>query len=506
MGIDAGVTVAKAVIFDIEGNEIAVVGYKLPRETPEIGWMERDMDVFWSYVRKAIKGVLDKSKIEPGEIAAIGASGHGDGIYLLDKEERPVRKGILSPDSRAVSIIEKWKEENIMEKMFPIIGQIPMAGTPIALLAWLKEKELDSYNKAERILFCKDIIKHKLTGLVCTDETDASATLTNVKKRTYSHELLRLLDMEECWEKLPEIVPGWKICGEVTDQASKETGLRKGTPVASGLHDVDACAFGAGCLEHGELMMIIGTFGISEVIVDRPILDPDKVWFCRNYGAPDRWLAIEGSPTSATNLDWFVDQCCGDERTEADKRGISPYTLCDQAIQDVPIGANGVVFHPFLFGVADRSTARAGFYGIAGWHTRKDLLRALYEGVALCHHEQVKEFFERGIKVVDARLGGGGARSKPWSQMFADIIGISIKVPSGTELGARGVAMCAGIGVGLYRNHKTAIEEAVSIIRKHNPIKENMEKYEILYRAYKKTFDAMSEAWDYLFQTAKRLE
>jgi len=505
MGIDAGITVVKAVIFDLKGNEIAVFGHKLPRETPALGWMERDVDVLWNYVKKAIKDVLNKSKIKPEEIAAIGPSGHGDGIYLLDKGGRPVRKGILSPDNRAISVTEKWKKENMMDKIFSITGQKPIAGTPVALLRWLKENEADNYGKARWVVFCKDVIKHKLTGVVCTDETDASATLTDVKKRTYSYELLELLDMKESWDKLPEIVPGWKICGELTAQAAKETGLRKGTPVASGLHDIDAVALGSGCLEHGQLMMIIGTWSINEVIIDRPTLDPEKMWACRNYGAPNLWLVIEGSPTSAINLDWFVDQCCGDERAEARKRGISPYALCDEEIQDVPIGSGGVIFHPFLFGLPTKPTARAGFYGVAGWHTRKHLLRALYEGVALCHYDHVKDFFEKGIKVVDARLAGGGARSKPWSQMFADIIGIPIKVPSGTELGARGVAMSAGIGVGLYKDHKTAVEEAVSITREHKPVKENVEKYRILYGAYKRTIDAMSQAWDYMFYTTEKL-
>lgn len=497
MGIDAGCTVIKAVIFDVNGNELAVADRKLPTKYPAPDRVERDMDDLWNCTKDVIKQVMNKSKIDPDEILGIGVSGHGDGLYLLDKDRKPVRNGVLSFDTRALSITKGWEEKRITEEIFSLIGQKPHAGAPVSILAWIKQKEEDNYHKIRWILFCKDFIKYKLTNVICTDETDPSATLVDVKKRRYSDKIFEMLSIEECKDKLPEIVLGWEICGEITAQASGETGLKKGTPVASGLHDVDATALGSGCLENGQLLMIVGTWAINEIILDKPVLDPKKRCLTRTYGAPNRWLLISASPSSAVNLDWFVKQCCGDERFEAERLGLSPYALCDRKVETTPVGAEGVIYHPFLYGSSDKPTAKAGFYGIAGWHTRAHLLRALYEGVALATRMHIEEL-KRVVEIKDVRIAGGGARSNVWTQIFADAIGYPIKVPSGTELGARGAAMCAGIAVGVYKNHKSAIKEAVAISRKHTPSKVNMEKYKSIHEIFKCSIEDISHTWDRL--------
>jgi len=268
-------------------------------------------------------------------------------------------------------------------------------------------------------------------------------------------------------------------------------------PVASGLHDIDATALGSGCLENGQLTMIVGTWSINEVILDRPIFDQRKICQTRTYGVPGHWLLINANPSSAINLEWFVNQFCDHERREAKRLGISPYALCDKKVKAVNVGAGGVIYHPFLYGSHDKPTARAGFYGIAGWHSRSHLLRALYEGVAFATNMCI-ESLERIVEIKEARIAGGGARSNVWTQIFADITGYSIKVPDGTELGARGAAMCAGISVNIYKDHREAVKEAVSISRSHTPIRENRKKYRSIYDKFKNSIKDASHIWDRL--------
>lgn len=327
LGIDAGCTAVKAVVFNLKGREVAIARRKLSTLHPAPNHVERDVKSLWCCTKDAIAEVLNSRDVDPDKILGVGVTGHGDGLYLLDDDGRPVRNGILSLDSRARLVVKEWEEEGIMEEIFPIIGQKPHVCSPSSILAWMKRKEEDSYHRARWILFCKDVIKFELTDVICTDETDPSASLVDVKTRRYVDEIFETLGIEECIDKLPEIILGWETCGEVTAQASRETGLKQGTPVASGLHDIDATALGSGCLENGQLTMIVGTWSINEVILDRPILDPEKRCQTRTYGAPDRWLLLNANPSSAANLEWFVEQFCDHERVKAKRLGVSPYAL-----------------------------------------------------------------------------------------------------------------------------------------------------------------------------------
>jgi L-xylulokinase len=216
------------------------------------------------------------------------------------------------------------------------------------------------------------------------------------------------------------------------------------------------------------------------------------------FAEPGLFLTIEGSATSATNLEWFVSQCCGDERAEAKRRGVSVYEICNEEVASLPPGSTNIIFHPFLYGSNVQSTARAGFYGVAGWHTRAHLLRALYEGVVFGHLNHIEKLRKAGAQIHSARLAGGGSRSPVWSQMFADTIQVPMEVSDGNELGARGVALAAGIGAGIYRDYAEAIQQAVSVVRVHEPIAANTPLYLARYAEYKRLINVMQTPWEEL--------
>ncbi|MEM2123447.1 MAG: FGGY-family carbohydrate kinase [Candidatus Bathyarchaeia archaeon] len=497
IGIDAGCTTAKVVVFSLQGREVAVARAKLPTQHPAPGHVERNMGALWRCIRELISKALKIGSISSSEILGIGISGHGDGLYLLEKDGEPVRNGVLSLDGRASPLVKVWEENGVVDEVFPTIGQRLHACSPLSILAWMKREEKESYNRARWIVFCKDFIKFKLTDTICTDETDPSASLLNIMTRKYADEVFETLGIGECKDKLPEIIPGWRMCGEITAEASRETGLMEGTPVASGLHDIDATALGSGCLENGQMTMIIGTWTINEVVQDRPLLDPMKSCQTRIYGAPGRWLLLNANPSSAANLDWFINHFCDHERLEAERLGVNPHTLCDREVEETEVGAGGIIYHPFLYGSLDIPAAKAGFYGIAGWHNRAHLLRALYEGVAFATNICV-ENLKRVTEIKEVRIAGGGARSKIWTQIFADVTGYPIKVPEGIELGARGAAMCAGISTGVYRDHRVAVKVATSISRRHIPKSRNKIKYKSIYSKFKDSIRDAACIWDKL--------
>jgi L-xylulokinase len=498
LGIDNGSTVSKAALFDLKGKEIAVASCKAETEYPHPGWTERGMEMLWQSTASAIREVLARSGIPPEEIAGIGNTGHGNGVYLLDKHGCPLRNGIQSMDSRATEVVNGWNQSDLHAQVFPFTIQSFWPAQPNALLVWLKKNEPQNYERLGAILMVKDYIKYRLTGEITADYTDMSATsLMDVRNRCYSRELMALYDLSEAYEALPPLKHGSEVIGQVTSAAAHETGLAAGTPVVGGLFDVDASAIGAGAIQVNQACLVMGSWSINQVITTDPIVDP-SLFMTTLFAIPGLFLTIEGSATSATNLEWFVNQCCGDERAEAKRRGVSVYEICSEEVANLPPGSTNIIFHPFLYGSNVQPTARAGFYGVGGWHTRAHLLRALYEGVVFGHLNHVEKLRKAGAQINTARLAGGGSRSPVWSQMFADTIQVPMEVSDGNELGARGVALAAGIGAGLYSDYAEAVREAVSVVRVHEPIPANTPLYLARYAEYERLINVMQTPWEEL--------
>ena len=495
LGIDNGSTVSKAALFDLKGREIAIASCKADTEYPHPGWTERGMEMLWESTASAIREVLARSGVNPAEIAGIGNTGHGNGVYLLDKQGRPLRNGIQSMDSRAAGVVDEWNQRSLHPQVFPFTIQAFWPAQPNALLAWLKKNEPQNYEQLGAILMVKDYIKFRLTGEITADYTDMSATsLLDVRNRCYSRELMGLYDLSEAFDALPPLKNSSEICGQLTPGAAQETGLTAGTPVVGGMFDVDASAIGAGAIHPNQACLVMGSWSINEVITEEPIVDP-SLFMTTLFAIPGLFLTIEGSATSATNLEWFVNQCCGDERAEAKRRGISVYEICSEEVASLPPGSTNIIFHPFLYGSNVQPTARAGFYGVAGWHTRAHLLRALYEGVVFGHLSHIEKLRTAGAKIDSARLAGGGSRSPVWSQMFADTIQVPMEVSDGNELGARGAALAAGIGAGIYRDYAEAVQEAVSVVRVHEPVPANTQLYLRRYAEYERLTQVMQAPW-----------
>ena len=498
LGIDNGSTVSKAALFDLHGREIAIASCKADTEYPHPGWTERGMEMLWQSTASAIREVIAKSGVNLAEIAGIGNTGHGNGVYLLDKQGRPLRNGIQSMDSRAAHIVAEWNRCSLHEQVFPFTVQSFWAAQPNALLVWLKQNEPENYERIGAILMVKDYIKYRLTGEITSDYTDMSATsLMDVRKECYSRELMALYGLSEVYDALPPLKHGSEIIGQVTSTAARETGLATGTPVVGGLFDVDASAIGAGAINVNQACLVMGSWSINDVITREPIVDP-SLFMTTLFAVPGLYLTIEGSATSATNLEWFVNQCCGDERAEAKRRGISVYEVCSEEVAQLPPGSTNIIFHPFLYGSNVQPTARAGFYGVAGWHTRAHLLCALYEGVMFGHLSHIEKLRKAGAQINTARLAGGGSRSPVWSQMFADAIQVPMEVSDGNELGARGAALSAGIGAGIYCDYAEAVREAVSVVRVHEPIPGNTPLYLARYAEYERLTNIMQEPWEAL--------
>ena len=491
LGIDNGCTISKAALFDLHGNQIAVASRKTELLTPKPGWAERDMNKVWQSTAEAIKEVITKSAISADEIVSIAPTGHGNGLYLVDKNGAPVRNAIMSTDSRAREYIDRWLAEKVDDAIRPKTMQSLWPAQPNALLAWLRDNEPDVIKKAGWILMCKDYIRFRLTGQIHAELTDFSGTsLMNVGTARYDPDVLKAFGIEEMSDMLPSLKRTADICGNVTAEAAEQTLLKQGTPVAGGMFDIDACSLASGIIDESQLCMVAGTWGNNQYISEKPIVDKD-VFMTSCYSIPGYYLMLEGSATSASNLEWFVSQFFQAEQ----QQGGSVYDLCNELVGSTKPQDSNIVFLPFLFGSNVGADARSCFVGLTGWHNRGHVLRSIYEGVVFGHMTHVERLLKFRDMPETIQLTGGAAQSEVWVQIFADVFQTPVEIPHGTELGALGAAIAASVAAECYPDYQTAIKGMVSFSRVQKPNPKLKDIYKAKYERYKKTITALDPVW-----------
>lgn len=493
LGLDSGNTGTKAVIFDEEGYERGVASVGNTQMNPHPRWVEQDMDTVWNSAVEAIRAAILAAKIDGREVSAIGVSGHGDGIYLVDAKGEPVRAGIQSMDSRAHKLLARWNESGVGDRALQFNGQRPFTALPPVLLAWFKEEQPEVLERTEHAIYVKDWLRFKLTGEFATDPTEASSGFTDVRTQGYSDDAFEIYDLEEVRGMLPPIVGCTEVVGGVTDEAARLTGLKAGTPVVGGAHDVDCAAVGVGCVEVGDLTMIAGTWSINEVVGDSPAFVDGSA--CRNFVKDGLYMNMSASPTSATNLEWFVKRMCPLEYKTSKDMGISPFAFVNEEVKAVMHDETSVFYHPFLYSSPHGDDATGGFFGLRGWHTRGHLLRALFEGVAFNHRTHV-ELLRGAFEVKRVRLTGGGSTSRTWAQIFADTMNETVEVTGAGETSALGAALCAGVGTGVYDSIDDATKNVVRTFRIHEPDPRNARRLATAYETHLELVGAMNPVWE----------
>jgi len=486
LGLDAGNTVIKAVLFDSAGRQLAASERKGASSKPAPGHVERDMAELWANAAAVIRECLERAGVGVGAVAAVGCAGHGNGLYLLDSENAPLL-GIQSLDSRAAALADDLRADGNGARLHALCLQEPWPSQTPALLAWLRRHAPDIYGKAGTAFLCKDYVAFRLTGRRTSDVSDMSgAGLLRFPGCRYDGELLAAYGLDGARSLLPDLLWPTDIAGHVTAEAAAATGLAAGTPVVAGLFDVVANALGSGVVDAGQASIIAGTWSINQVVASRPIADR-RVFMVAAFGE-DRVVAIESSATSAANLEWYVREFV--ERDHPD-----PFGDCNRLVTAITPAADDPYFHPYLHGSRLGATMRAGFYGVAGWHGEGQMLRALFEGVAFEHRRHVDVLRAAGVRFDSAALSGGGARSEVWPQMFADILGIPVSIPACAEAGALGAAMAAGVGAGMFPGLPQAVRAMNATRARFLPDPAMAAHCEERYRTYGMLTEAMTPVW-----------
>jgi L-xylulokinase len=493
MGIDNGGTMAKAALFTTDGKEIAVASRKVNAIQPQPGYDERDMLEIWSTTADAIKEVITSSGVDPSEIAAVACAGHGNGVYLVDGDGNPVHNAIYSTDGRAQSYIDKWMADGVNEKALPMTTQCLWAAQPNAILSWFRDEKPEVLEKAKWVLMCKDYIRFRMTGNIAAELTDMSGTsLMNVVTGEYDDKVLEVFGLLDIKDKLPPLVKSAEVCGQITAAVAEETGLKEGTPVAGGMFDIDACGLASGIIDEGQMSLVAGTWGNNQYIAKEPLIDKD-LFMTSCYSIPGWYLMLEGSPTSASNLEWFVTEFMGSEREKAESEGKSIYKLADEIAFSVSPEETTITFLPFLYGSNAGAGVKSCFVGLEGFHTRAHVLRSIYEGVVFGHNTHLQRLLKFRSAPEVIRFTGGAARSEGWVQMFADCFQIPIEIPAGTELGALGAAIAAGVACEVFASYEEAVGAMFSVARRQEPDPAMKDIYAAKYEQYLKVTGAVKD-------------
>ena len=486
LGLDAGNTVIKAVLFDLRGRQVASRSLHGQSSRPEPGHVERDLDELWANACTVIRGCIAGAGIAPGQIVAIGCAGHGNGLYLLDGDQRPL-VGIQSLDTRAAGLARELSARH-GDALHALCLQKPWPSQTAVLLAWIKRERPDLYRAARTVLLCKDFITHRLTGVRVSEISDMSGCgLLRMPDCAYDEALLALYGLEDAREKLPRLIDPSDTAGRVTARAAA-AGVAEGTPVSGGLIDVVSSALGSGVSRPGQASIILGTWSINQVLSGEPLVNPD-MFMVASFGA-GRYVNIEASATSAANLEWYVREFI-ERGTHCD----APFEYANASMAEVKPKRDDPYFHPFLFGSGQGAEFRAGFYGLAGWHGEGHLLRALFEGVVFEHRRHIDVLARAGITIDRAALSGGGSRSPHWPQMMADALGVPIAVAECQETGALGAAIAAGVAADIFADYEAGVTAMTRVGQIFEPVAAMRAHYDHRYRTYLSLVEAMRPFW-----------
>lgn len=481
LGIDCGGTYLKAGLYDAEGHERGIHRQSLQMLSPLPGYAERDMHQLWQQCATTIASLLKQTGVSGGQIKGIGISAQGKGLFLLDKQNRPLGNAILSSDRRALNIVERWQQDSIPQKLYPITRQTLWTGHPATLLRWVKEHEPQRYTHIGCVMMAHDYLRWCLTGEKGCEESNISeSNLYNMMTGQYDSRLTQWLGISEIDPALPPVVGSAETGGKISKEAAAITGLAAGTPVVGGLFDVVSTALCAGIDDEFTLNAVMGTWAVTSGIA-RSLRDHEAhPYVYGRYVNDGQYIVHEASPTSSGNLEWFTAQW-----------GDLSFDEINRAVASLPKAGSDLFFLPFLYGSNAGLEMTSGFYGMQALHTRAHLLQALYEGVVFSHMTHLNRMRERFTEVRTLRVTGGPAHSGVWMQMLADVSGLRIELPQVEETGCFGAALAARVGTGVYRSFSEAQRALEHPVRTLLPDITAHARYQRKYHHYQHLIEAL---------------
>lgn len=502
IGVDCGTSGTKTVLFREDGTPLSSVTIEYPIYQPKNGYAEQDPLDWKNAMLQSMGQVIAKSGIPKEEIKGIGISGQMHGLVMLDKDGNVLRKSIIWCDQRTAAEVDDMNRIVGQEKLMGITANPALTGWTASKILWVRKNEPEIYEKCRHILLPKDYLRYVLTGEFATEVSDASGMqLLDVGKRDWSDELLRLLEIDK--NLLGKVYESCEVTGTLKPEIAAQLGLSEKTIVVGGAGDNAAAAVGTGVVTDGKAFTTIGTSGVVFAHTSTMAIDPKgRVHTCC-AAMPNSWHVMGVTQGAGLSLKWFRDNFCDAEKQTAKYMGIDEYYLMDKEAEQVPVGANRLLYLPYLMGERTPhldADARGVFFGLSAMHTKRDMLRAVLEGVTYSLRDCVEVFREMEIQVDDMMACGGGGTSPLWRSMLADLYHCPVKTLASKEGPALGVGILAAVGAGIYSSVPEACQAIVKADKIQSPCEKNVPIYEHYYQLYREIYPALQTQFGKLAQ------
>lgn len=505
MGIDVGTGGCKVALFDLGGSlrGQSYRPYPLIHCRPE--WVEEDpLRGWWKSACEGIREVFSRSDVPAEGVKGISIS-CTNALVCVDEKGLPLRNALMQIDRRSIPQADSIQERVGPERIFQATGNRVAPGTFSApLILWIKENEPRIFDKTHKFLVPTGFLVHRLTGEFTMDWSRGATTLLfeTGGSRSWSARLCQMMGIPE--EKLPPLYPSWEVVGEVSKQASEETGLAAGTPVVAGAMDTVVAALGSGVVSEEESFYVLGSVGRICLSLSQPTFDSRFINTC--HCIPDFWISIACTNGAGLSLRWFQEQLGEWETRQAEEQNESPFHLLDQKAAQSPPGSNRLLYLPYLAG--ERSPlwdpyARGVLFGLDASHQKADLIRAFLEGVAFAAKDNFQTFEEILKKKIDqVRMSGGGSKSMLWQRITADVLQKEISILEYPDTEAFGNALLAGYGTGLFSDIRKTSKELSKISSRIRPNPAQEMIYSHLHHLYQQIYLHLKED----FRTLKKID
>lgn len=479
IGVDLGTSAVKLLLMAGDGTIKNIVTKEYPLSFPHPGWSEQNPDDWITAVKEGIKELT--VDIDKTEIAGIGAGGQMHGLVILDKEDNVIRPAILWNDGRTGEETEYLNNEIGEDKLTEYTGNIAFAGFTAPKLLWVRKHEPHNFAKIAKVMLPKDYVNYRLTGVHCTDYSDASGMLLlDVKNKHWSSEMLDICGISE--DMMPKLFESYDVVGTLTKEAADELGLPDTVKVVAGAGDNAAAAVGTGTVGEGTCNISLGTSGT--------IFIPSKT-FKTSGGALHAFAHADGNfhlmgcmLSAASSNKWWMDEIIKTKDYSGEQKGI----------RDEKLGKNHVFYLPYLMGERaphNDPMARASFIGMTMDTAREDMTQAVLEGVAFGMRDSLEAAKKLGISVKTSMICGGGAKSPLWKKIFANVLNLELTIPETEQGPGLGGAILAAVACGEYSSVTDAVKKLVRVTDRVRPEPDLVALYEERYKVYESLYPAL---------------
>ena len=487
IGIDLGTSAVKLLLMDGEGEIKNVVSKDYPLEFPRPGWSQQDPEDWKNAVLESIPELL--CGFDATQVAGIGTGGQMHGLVVLDENDNVIRPAILWNDGRTAKQVDYLNGVAGKEKLSQLTANIAFAGFTAPKLLWMKENEPDLFARISKIMLPKDYINYILTGIHCTDYSDASGMLLlDVEHKRWSQEMLEICGISET--QMPKLFESYEAVGTLKPDVAKALGLSDKVVVCAGAGDNAAAAVGTGTVGEGACNISLGTSGTIFISSETFGVDPNNALHA--FAHADGHYHLMGCMLSAASCNkWLMEDIFQTSDYAREQAGITP----DQ------LGNNHVYFLPYLMGERspiNDTDARGTFTGLTMDSSRSDLTQAVLEGVAFAIRDSFEVAKASGIRVDRSKLCGGGARSPLWKTILANVLNIRLDVLESEQGPGMGGAMLAMVACGLYPTVANACGKLVRTAETISPDPEIAARYEVRYQQFRQIYPAMKDLFPIL--------